>query len=143
MRITAAFLAFILLATTAFAQNTATKELYDLFDSEWKRGLKNSPERASLFGDLSQNDKWNDNSLSAIERRQGETKAGLEKLMKIDRSQLSKKDKLNYDLFKKQYEGAIERYKFKSYLTPLNQRGGNSNGKFLRAPTEVQQRQGL
>ncbi|NNE68182.1 MAG: DUF885 domain-containing protein [Pyrinomonadaceae bacterium] len=117
----------------------ATKALYALFDSEWKRGLANNPVRASQFGDLSANDRWTDNSFAAIERRHNETKAALEKIKRIDRSKLSDSDKLNYDLFKKQYEGGIERHKYKGYLYPINQRGGiqtaHSVARFLKFDT--------
>jgi uncharacterized protein (DUF885 family) len=112
MRALSIFAVLILLVCSFVAQqprsneNEATKQLYALFDSEWERGLKNSPVRSSLFGDLSQNDKWDDNSLAAIALRHRESIAGLEKLKKIDRSELSKKDKLNYDIFKKQYESS-------------------------------------
>ncbi|NNE97419.1 MAG: DUF885 domain-containing protein [Pyrinomonadaceae bacterium] len=115
--------------STALTQNRsndseATKQLYAIFDSEWEKGLKNSPTFASSQGDRRYNTEWSDNSLAAIERRHRENIATLEKIKRIDRSKLSVSDQLNYDLFKKSYEGGIERHKFKGYLLPINQRGG-------------------
>ena len=125
------FVFILTLSVTAnFAQTSksnnseATKQLYSLFDSEWEMVLKNSPTLASSQGDRRYNDKWTDNSLAAIERRHKEKIATLAKIKTIDRSQLSISDQLNYDLFKKRYESDIERYKFKGYLLPINQRGG-------------------
>ncbi len=115
--------------TPTFAQNKsnnseATKQLYALFDAEWERALKNSPTFASSQGDKRYNTEWTDNSLQAIEARHKENIKVLEKIKKIDRSKLSVSDKLNYDLFKKQYEGNIEAHKYKTFLLPINQRGG-------------------
>ncbi len=120
-------------------QNDATKQLYSLIDAEWERGLVNSPERASYLGDLRWNDKWDDDSLDAIERRQAETIRVLGEIKKIDRSKLSVPDQLNYDLFQKQYERRIESHRFKEFLLPINQRGGiqtaHTTTRFLKFET--------
>lgn len=109
---------------SAFAQNSATKDLYSLFDAEWEWSLKESPTFASYLGDKRYNDRWSDLSLAAIEARQKHREEVYTKLKRINRSELSVADKLNYDLFAKDYAESIEAYKFKSYLTPINQRGG-------------------
>ena len=122
--------AFFLFNIATYAQaaksndSEATKQLYALFNSEWERGLRESPTFATYLGDKRYNDRWTDNSLSAIEARHKEDIAALEKLKKIDRSKLSVSGQLNYDLFKKDYEQNIEGHKFKEYLLPINQRGG-------------------
>ncbi len=116
--------------STVFAQteksnsNETTKQLFVLFDSEWENNLRENPTFASYLGDKRYNDKWSDESLSAIEKRQKHSLEVLEKLKKIDRSKLSVSDQLNYDLFRKNYEEDIESYKFKRYLLPINQQGG-------------------
>ena len=109
---------------SAFAQNSATKDLYALFDAEWEWSLKESPTFASYLGDKRYNDRWSDLSLAAIEARQKHRLEALEKLKRINRADLSAADRLNYDFFKKETEEAVEAYKFKSYLMPINQRGG-------------------
>lgn len=129
MKIITLLFLIVLSFTSVYSQNKSndsesTKQLYALFDAEWERGLRNSPTFASGQGDKRWNRDWADNSLQAIDRRHNENIAVLEKIKKIDRSQLSVSDQLNYDLFKKQYEGGIEAHKFKRYLLPINQRGG-------------------
>ncbi|MEZ5429502.1 MAG: DUF885 domain-containing protein [Pyrinomonadaceae bacterium] len=113
---------------TGFSQkpgsNEATRELYDLFDSEWQINLGENPTFASFLGIKSYNDRWGDRSLEAIEKRHRRRIGTLEKLKKIDRSALSVADRLNYDLFRKNYEEDIEAHRFKSYLLPINQQGG-------------------
>ncbi len=129
MRLLTFLFIFALSFTAVFAQNKsddseATKQLYALFDSEWQQNLKDNPTFASTLGDKRYNDKWGDNSIAAFERRHKEDIATLAEINKIDRKQLSISDQLNYDLFKKDYEQNIESFKFKSYLLPINQRGG-------------------
>lgn len=115
--------------TAVFAQNKsndseATKQLYKIFDETWEQNLKENPTFASTLGDKRYNDKWGDYSIAAIERRHKDDIETLAKINKVDRSKLSVSDQLNYDLFKKDYEQSIESFKFKSYLLPINQRGG-------------------
>ena len=102
----------------------ATKQLYDLFDAEWEYNLKESPTFASYLGDKRYNDQWGDRSLAAIERRSKHRLETLAALKKINRDELSAFDRLNYDLFAKDLNEAIEGEKFKTYLTPITQQGG-------------------
>jgi uncharacterized protein (DUF885 family) len=122
-------LAFLLFNfSIVFAQNSnqngATKQLYALFDAEWENNLRENPTFASYLGDKRYNDRWEDRSLAAIERRHRRNTEVLEKLKKIDRSQLSVSDRLNYDLFQKDYEESVERFQFKQFLLPVSQQGG-------------------
>jgi len=118
-------LAMVLLASAAFAQEAAGKKaLHDLFDREWEYDLRESPTRASQLGDRRWNDRWSDMSLAAIKRRHDHDLEVLANVAKIDRTKLSKPEQLNYDLFKKDLELAIEGFKYRWYLVPLNQRGG-------------------
>ncbi len=120
----------ILFAATVFAQNTnsaknsATIRLYALFDEEWELNLRENPTFASFLGDKRFNTRWTDASLAAIEKRHQHRIETLAKLKQISRSELSVSDQLNYDLFQKDYEEAIEGNKFKQYLLPVNQGGG-------------------
>ncbi|MFL6520382.1 MAG: DUF885 domain-containing protein [Chthoniobacterales bacterium] len=117
---------FVLLLTRfALAENKdAGKALNEFFESEWNYDMEQSPAQASSMGDRRWNDRWGDQSLEAIQKRQEHAVAALERLKKFDRSQLSVSDQLNYDLFKKDLEQDIEGAKFRSYLMPINQRGG-------------------
>ncbi len=121
-----ATLLFSAFATVSSAQDKtgATKQLYDLFDAEWEAGLKESPTFASFLGDKRYNDRWTDSSIAAIERRNQHRIETLTALKKINRNELSVSDRLNYDLFQKDYEEGIEANKFKRYLLPITQQGG-------------------
>ena len=98
--------------------------LNDFFESEWNYEMEQNPTRASSLGDRRWNDRWGDRSLEAIRKREEHTTNALVRLDKIERAQLSPADQLNYDLFKKDLETDIEGARFRTYLTPINQRGG-------------------
>jgi uncharacterized protein (DUF885 family) len=100
------------------------KALNDFFEAEWNYQMEQSPVRASFMGDRRWNDRWGDQTLEAIRRREEHTKETLVRFETIDRSQLSPADQLNYDLFKKDLEMDIEGAKFRTYLMPITQRGG-------------------
>ena len=122
-------LALSLFAMSVVAQNTslknaATKQLYALFDETWETNLKNNPEMASYLGDKRYNNRWGDDSLAAIAARQRLTADALAKLKRINRTQLSVSDQLNYDLFQKDLAESIEAQKFQAYLMPVGQSSG-------------------
>ncbi|HEV2763569.1 MAG TPA: DUF885 family protein, partial [Pyrinomonadaceae bacterium] len=94
----------------------AAKALHALFEDEWEWRMRESPTLASLLGDRRYNDRWPDVSLENIERRQRHRVEALARLGRIDRAWLSAADQLNYDLFKKDYETAVEEYKFRMFL---------------------------
>jgi len=104
--------------------NQTTRALNDLFAAEWDYTMQQNPTWASRLGDRRWNDRWEDASLAAIERRHARALAALDKLRKIDRRKLHPPDQLNYDLFKKEYETSVEENQFRWYLVPLNQREG-------------------
>jgi uncharacterized protein (DUF885 family) len=119
---------FLMTNLSAPAQSSqpsaATKALHALFDAEWEYSMRENPTEASSLGDRRYNDRWDDVSLAAIERRHAHDSEVLARLKTIDRAGLSTADQLNYDLFKKGYETSVEGYKYRWYLVPLNQRGG-------------------
>ncbi|HEV2708199.1 MAG TPA: DUF885 domain-containing protein [Pyrinomonadaceae bacterium] len=102
----------------------ATKSLHALFESEWEWTMEQFPTWASSLGDRRWNDLWEDASIEAIERRHQHRLQTLARLKAIDRKALSTADQLNYDLFLKDLEMDIEEHKFRTYLLPINQRGG-------------------
>ena len=63
--------------------NDPTKQLYALFDSEWEYNLRENPTFASYLGDKRYNDKWSNQSLSAIENRHQHRIETLEKIKKL------------------------------------------------------------
>lgn len=126
MRFVIVFLLVFLNFFAAFAQNknAATESLYKFFEAEWQRTLENSPTFASYLGDKRYNTRWDDLSLAAIKRNHEQNLQALARLKQINRAELSVSDRLNYDLFQKDLENAIERYGLQSHLLPINQGGG-------------------
>jgi uncharacterized protein (DUF885 family) len=122
------FAALTAAAFTAMPAHAQTldpaKALHALFDAEWERSMVESPENASVNGDNRFNDRWSDNSLAEIAKRQAEDRAALEKLHAIDRAKLSPADQLNYDTFEWLAKRTVERQQFKEYLQPVNHQGG-------------------
>lgn len=101
-----------------------TGDFDQLIDEAWEWRLQENPVLASRLGDRSNNDKWTDLSLEAIERRQEQQREFLRRLRAIDSSQLSDPDKLNYDLFRRDLQDDIDGFQYKTYLMPMSQRGG-------------------
>ena len=108
----------------AVPANEAARALHALFEEEWEYQLRESPTFASALGDRRYNDRWENVSFDAIERRHQHRIETLTRLGKMTRGQLSPADQLNYDLFKKEYETEIAGHKYRWYLVPLTQMGG-------------------
>ncbi|MFL6588596.1 MAG: DUF885 domain-containing protein [Chthoniobacterales bacterium] len=118
-------IALLLRLPPALAENkNAGKALNDFFEAEWNYEMEQSPASASSMGDRRWNDRWADQSLEAIAKREAHATEALARLKKFDRAQFSAGDQLNYDLFKKDLENDIAGFKFRSYLMPITQRGG-------------------
>ena len=119
----AALAAAVFVVAPAQAQD-ADARLKAYFEAEWERGLVESPEGASYNGDNRYNDRWTDNSLAAIARRQAADRDALTRLKAIDRATLSAASQLDYDTYLWSLERGIERQKFREYLQPVNHQGG-------------------
>jgi uncharacterized protein (DUF885 family) len=123
-----AVLALLLLHGSTHAQverpNEAAKALHALFAAEWDYQMEQYPTWASTLGDRRWNDRWRDDSLKAITKRHSHDREVLTKLAQIDRAALAPADRLNYDLFNKEYQDSVEDFQFRRYLLPLNQLDG-------------------
>ena len=95
-----------------------------LIDAAWEWQLVQNPVFASSLGDRRFNDQWTDNSINAIEDREKQQQAFLDRVIAIDSSQLSAADQLNYDLFRRQWQNTVDGQPYKEYLMPMSQRGG-------------------
>ena len=98
-----------------------------LLDEAWEWQLAENPMFASNLGDRRYNDRWTDNSLAAIERRQAETREFLRRVYAIDRTALSEDDQLNYELFRRSLQNSVDGFAFNGHLMPFYQRGGVQN----------------
>ena len=127
------FVAVLLLAcgpVSGFAQEAALpasgpgEQLHALFQQEWEYRLKENPTFASSLGDRRYNHRWPDVSLEAIERRHQHSQEVLVRLETIPYDALSGEDKINFTLYRRQIEMAMEGHQYRWYLVPLNMRGG-------------------
>jgi prolyl oligopeptidase len=120
-------LAALLLSISAAAQADATGDFEALLDEHWEWTLQADPTLASSLGDLRYNDQWSDQSLGGIERRHNEAREFLRRVYAIDRAALSKENRLNYELFRRQLQDDVDAHQFRGYLLPFFHRGGLQN----------------
>jgi uncharacterized protein (DUF885 family) len=115
----------LLLANSSVAG--PTEDFHSLLDEAWEWQLRENPMFASRLGDRRYNDRWSDNSIAAIKRRQGEIRDFLQRVYAIDRVSLSEADQLNHELFRRSLQDQVDQFEFRGYLMPFYQRGGVQN----------------
>ena len=119
------------LATTAQAPVPSTfgagDTLRALFDREWEWELAQDPLWASYLGDRRWNDRWPDVSITALAARQAHRQAVLKELTTVPRDSLSEPDRLNYDIFRYQYETATEGSRHRYHLIRTSTLDGVQN----------------
>ena len=113
-----------LLVLSAAGHAAAVDDFKALLDEHWEWTLSNSPLLASSLGDRRYNDRWEDQSLAAIERRHDETAEFLRRVYAIERASLPEAEQLNYELFRRQLQDDVDSHKFSGYLMPFFHRGG-------------------
>ena len=107
----------------AIAQ-TADARLTRLFDQAWEFDVSSNPLRATSVGDHRFNDQLPDVSVDANEDRLHQKKQILERLHSIDRSNLTKTQQLNFDIFDLLLRNEIAEGQFETYLIPITNRSG-------------------
>jgi len=111
-------------ARSAESSPSATKELHQLFEAEWERGLRENPVAASYQGDSRHDERWPDLSAEALARSHAADLEVLQALERIPADPLSEADRLNRDLFARQYRGEIDAYEWGLRYLPITQRHG-------------------
>lgn len=91
-----------------------SERLQELFRVEWEYTMKEYPEFATQVGHPGLNNRWTDLSTEAVARRKREVQAPLKALLSIKRDNLAREEQLSYDLFRHNYEMAIEEARFPS-----------------------------
>jgi len=117
----------LVLGCSQIARAGAAEDFSALLDEAWEWQLAQYPTMASSLGDRRYNDKWTDNSLAAIERRQQETREFLKRAYAIDRGALSTDGQLNHELFRRELQDSVDLAAFNGHLIPFSQRGGAQN----------------
>lgn len=100
------------------------KVLNQLLQEQWEYTLKNSPETATVLGDLRYNDRWTEFSKKQIEKDKKTTQNFLKRFEAIDSTGFSATDQLNKDLMIYQLKETLKNYDLKLYEMPFNQMWG-------------------
>src|SRR6266436_4423349 len=95
-----------------------------LFDEFYETGLKNSPERATAYGDYRYNALLSQVSLEEIARQHAEADNFLKRLKAIPTYGMGDKDLLSHRLLERQLEREDVNYELKNYEMPINQQNG-------------------
>jgi uncharacterized protein (DUF885 family) len=114
----------------------ATGALYELFDDEWQDRVEDSPLFATAAGDHRYNDRLDDVSTAAFERREAKAREFLQRLDAIDRSDLTAADRVHLDIFRRMLDERIAGYEFKTHLMPVTNRNG-FHISFVQLPDRV------
>jgi uncharacterized protein (DUF885 family) len=95
-----------------------------LLEREWAWRLREFPTLATAVGVHDYDDRLEDASLAACERRDRETAGFLAELDAIDRAALSAADRVDYDIFRRQLAERRDAFRFGDHLLPLNADSG-------------------
>ena len=95
-----------------------------LFDEFYETGLKNSPERATAYGDYRYNNLLGQYSLKEIARQHAEGDDFLRRLKAIPTDGMGDKDLLSHRVMQRQIEREDINYELKNYEMPVNQQNG-------------------
>ncbi len=118
------------LAVTLTAQapsNDAGRRLHAIFDREWEWELGESPQTASSLGDKRWNDRWDDLSMAALERRQKHREEVLAEIESFPRASLGPDDQVHYDVFRYQYRMTVEGFRYGYHLIRTDTYAGVQN----------------
>lgn len=95
-----------------------------LFDEFYETGLKNSPERATSYGDYRYNSQMGQYSLAEIARQHAEANDFLARLKAIPTDGISDTDLLSHRVMERQLEREDVNFDLKNYEMPVNQQNG-------------------
>lgn len=98
--------------------------LQAIIDQSWQLQLSASPEMAYSMGDASAAGKLTDLSPAALAKLNQGQIAVLAQLKALDRSSLSKEDKINAQILEDQIQNDVDLYRFKDYYLPITAESG-------------------
>jgi len=116
------------LASAAFGEMTPVSDRVAqqnaLFEEFYQTGLKNSPERATSFGDYRYNALLDQYSLAEIARQHAEANDFLKRLQAIPTDGMSDNGLLSHRIMERQIQREDVNYSLKNYEMPVNQQNG-------------------
>jgi len=109
-------------ATAAATTTAAAQALSQVFDDYFEASLVLNPVQATSIGDNRYNDRFEvDIGPDWLARAEKLTRDSLAALATVDRTQLSERDQLSYDIFKSARTREIEGYQYPDQLLPFDQ----------------------
>jgi len=125
----ATLLTFVFLTASAvlaqvLSSTDAATKLHALFDEDWQWILQQYPESATMLGDNRFNDRLTDYSTEAIESRKAHERDMLDRVQKINRSELNGQDVISYDLCLQDKKLNVEGMRFPTEHMPIDQMNG-------------------
>ncbi|MFS1522938.1 DUF885 domain-containing protein [Microbulbifer sp. 2304DJ12-6] len=111
-------------AFEALPTEGASERLIALQDLRYRWLMESFPSQATYEGYPGQNDRWMDNSIAGIERRQAQTRRLLGATRNIDTSALHAAQQLDYQLLYQDLLGAVKGFQFPDHLQPLTHMSG-------------------
>jgi uncharacterized protein (DUF885 family) len=123
-----------LIAGSAFADDVG--RLHALFDRDWEARLRENPLFATSVGRHEYDAQLPDVTPAALAQRNERRRSELAELKSIDRASLPAEEQINYDIFQRQLDEAIESYDFGDYEMPINADSGFHSG-FSRLAKEM------
>src|SRR5262245_4495094 len=97
----------------------AAADLDALLKEEWEFRVREHPPQASGVGDNRYDDRLPSIAPADLERRAKAQQAFLERASRIDRAALSPADRINYDMWRRELEDDLFRYRFGAYRIPI------------------------
>jgi uncharacterized protein (DUF885 family) len=105
-------------------QENASADLQAIFRDEWEAHLQDDPFFATVTGDKRYNDRLPEASEAQAERQAQRLRGFLSRVARIDRQQLSAKERLNLDVFRRLKQDALAEIEFHVYRMPISRMGG-------------------
>ena len=102
----------------------AVTRLHALFERAWERDLVDDPLAATYRGDTRYDDRWPDLTQASLERIHAADAATLRELLAMRRAPLPAGERLNYDLFRREYEERLAVYRFRPQVYATTAREG-------------------
>ncbi len=101
------------------SSRSAPDALHAQLDEDWQYWMKEYPELATAVGYPGQNGRWTDYSEAAVDRRAQSLKDSLQRLLSIERGQLTPNDQFHYDLYRDLIATAVEGLAFHNDALPI------------------------
>jgi uncharacterized protein (DUF885 family) len=114
----------LLLAAPAVAQQTPSERLRQLFADDWEFTLRENPTFATSMGDRRFNALLDPAGPQDVQRRTEENRRFLARLRAIPRDSLPAADRVNYDIYGRQVQLAVEEVELGLHLMPITNREG-------------------